>query len=193
MPGVKNVLMLTGLFPGEIRNDIVANSKYNTQFAADALQWSFLKGLTNYYKNLRLLNFPFIGSYPTLYKTPFIKSFSFGKDKGFDGDNIGYFNLIGLKNVIIYRQAKSNIRNWAKQTEGGKAILIYSAFLPFLKAAIGAKKEFDGLKVYLILPDLPQFMGGPNNALYKAFKKITNEQLYKCFSQIDGTGNGQAH
>jgi glycosyltransferase involved in cell wall biosynthesis len=186
MPGIKNVLMLTGLFPDEIRNEIIAKSKYNTQFAADALQWSFVKGLTNYYTNLHLVNFPFIGSYPTLYKTPFIKSFLFGKDKGFDGVNVGYFNLIALKNIIIYRQAKSNIRNWIKQTKGEKVILIYSAFLPFLKAAIAAKQEFAGLKVYLILPDLPQFMGGPDNALYRAFKKINNEQLYESFSQIDG-------
>ncbi|HEY9001048.1 MAG TPA: glycosyltransferase [Mucilaginibacter sp.] len=178
--------MLTGLFPDEIRSEIIANSKFNTQFAADALQWSFVSGLTNYYKNLRLLNFPFVGSYPTLCKTPFIRSFSFGKDKGFEGTNIGYLNLIALKNAIIYRQAKSNIRNWVKQTEGEKVVLIYSAFLPFLKAAISAKGEFSNLKVYLILPDLPQFMGGPNNALYKVFKKITNEQLYKCFSQMDG-------
>jgi len=183
---VKNVLILTGLFPDEIRSELIENSKANTQFAADALQWSFLKGLTKYYNNPRVLNFPFVGSYPTLCKTPFIKSFSFGKGKGFDGVNIGYFNLIALKNAIIFRQAKKNIRKWARQTKGEKAIVIYSAFLPFLKAAIAGKKEFPELKVYLILPDLPQFMGGPNNALYKAFKKITNDQLYKCFSQIDG-------
>ena len=183
---MKNILFLTGLFPDEIRSELIENSKANTQFAADAVQWSFLKGLTKYYHNPRVLNFPFVGSYPTLCKTPFIKSLSFGKNKGFDGVNVGYFNLIGIKNAIIFRQAKSNIRNWIKQTEGEKAILIYSAFLPFLKAAIAAKEEFADLKVYLILADLPQFRGGPKNALYKIFKKVTNDQLYKCFSQIDG-------
>jgi glycosyltransferase involved in cell wall biosynthesis len=183
---VKNVLFLTGLFPDEIRTEIIKNSKSNTQFAADALQWSFVEGLVYYFNNLQLLNFPFIGSYPTLYKTPFIKSFCFGNNKGFDGLNIGYFNLMAVKNVSIYRRAISNIRIWAKQNEGEKAILIYSAFLPFLKAAIEAKKEFSDLKIYLILPDLPQFMGGPDNKLYRGFKKYTNNQLLKCFEKTDG-------
>ena len=183
---MKNILFLTGLFPDEIRSELIENSKANTQFAADALQWSFVKGLMNYYKNLYLLNFPFVGSYPTLCKTPFIKSFPFGKNRGVNGLNVGYFNLIAVKNVSIYQLAKKNIRKWARQTEGEKVILIYSAFLPFLKAAIAAKKEFDDLKVYLIMPDLPQFMGGPNNALYKAFKKMTNNELRKSFDQVDG-------
>ena len=98
---MKNILFLTGLFPDEIRSELIENSKANTQFAADALQWSFVKGLMNYYKNLYLLNFPFVGSYPTLCKTPFIKSFPFGKNRGVNGLNVGYFNLIAVKNVSI--------------------------------------------------------------------------------------------
>jgi len=183
---VNSVLFLTGLFPDEIRSELIKNSKANTQFAADAFQWSFVEGLTNYYDDLHLLNFPFVGSYPTLCKTPLIRSFDFGKDKAFYGRNIGYFNLIAIKNISIYQQAKNDIRKWAKQTTGKKAILIYSAFLPFLKAAIAAKEEFSDLKVYLIMADLPQFMGGPNNALYRAFKKMTNNGLQESFRQIDG-------
>lgn len=183
---MKSVLFLTGLFPDEIRSEIIENSKSNTQFAADALQWSFAEGLVHHYQNLQLLNFPFVGSYPTLYKTPFIKSFSFGKSNRFQGLNVGYFNLIAVKNFNIYRQAKSNIRNWVEQNKGEKAILIYSAFLPFLKAAIATKKEYPDLKIYLILPDLPQFMGGPDNKLYRAFKKYTGTQLQECFKKMDG-------
>lgn len=183
---MKSLLFLTGLFPNEIRSELVKNSKSNTQFAADALQWSFVEGLTNYYDNLRLLNFPFIGSYPTLYKTPFLKSVSLGTNNGFHGENIGYFNLIAVKNISIYRLAKKHITKWAKQTDGEKCILIYSAFLPFLKAAISVKEELGNLKLFLILPDLPQFMGGPSNGLYRAFKKFTNGRLQECFKQMDG-------
>ena len=180
------VLFLTGLFPKEIREEIVTNSKYNTQYAADALQWSFVEGMTSYYKNIRLLNFPFIGSYPTLYKTPKIKQFSFGEDIGFDGLNVSYFNFIALKNIDMYRKTKKGIFDWARKNEGKKTLLIYSVYLPFLKAAIAAKKEFSDLKVIVIIPDLPIFMGGPNNVFYRAFKKYNRNALEKCYHHLDG-------
>jgi len=180
------VLFLTGLFPKEIREEIVANSKYNTQFAADALQWSFVEGMTSYYKDIRLLNFPFIGSYPTLYKTPRIKQFRFGKEMGFDGLNVSYFNFIALKNIDIYRKAKENILEWARKNEGKKTLLIYAVYLPFLKAAIAVKKEISDLKVVVIIPDMPIFMGGPNNVFYRAFKKYTRDALEKCYNHLDG-------
>lgn len=181
-----NILFLTGLFPKEIRAEIVSNSKYNTQFAADALQWSFVEGMTFYYKNFRLLNFPFVGSYPTLYKTTHIQQFAFGKEMNFDGLNIGYFNFIALKNIDIYNKVKKGIFDWAGQTSGKKTLLIYAAYLPFLKAAIAAKKEFADLKIVVILPDMPIFMGGPDNIFYRAFKRYNRNALEKCFHHLDG-------
>ncbi|MCO5935985.1 glycosyltransferase [Mucilaginibacter sp. RB4R14] len=182
----KKVLFLTGLFPSEIREEIVSNSKFNIQFAADALQWSFVKGLGAYYDDLTVLNFPFVGSYPTLYKVPIVKRIAFGSMSGFTGINPGYFNLLGLKNIDIYLSAKREIKKWALNTNGEKVIIIYSAFLPFLKAAINSKELFNELKVVLILPDLPQFMGGPNNVFYRIFKNYTYNALQKLFKKTDG-------
>jgi glycosyltransferase involved in cell wall biosynthesis len=182
----KKVLFLTGLFPSEIRDEIVSNSKFNVQFAADALQWSFVKGLDAYYDDLTVLNFPFVGSYPTLYKVPVIKKIKFGAGSGFTGINAGYLNFIGLKNIDIYLRARSEIKKWALNTKGDKVIIIYSAFLPFLKAAINSKELFKELNVLLILPDLPQFMGGPDNVFYRIFKSYTYNALQKLFKKIDG-------
>jgi glycosyltransferase involved in cell wall biosynthesis len=180
------VLFLTGLFPEEMRPEIISNSKSNTQFAANNLQWSFVKGLIPYYNSLSVLSFPFLGSYPTLNKTPRIKQLSFGREMGFDGLSVSYFNFIALKNIDIYRKAKKRIADWALQNQGPKTLLIYQIYLPFLKAAIAAKKEFSDLKVIVIVPDLPIYMGGPNNALYRAFKRYTRGEAEKCYSQLDG-------
>ncbi|HVW13938.1 MAG TPA: glycosyltransferase [Mucilaginibacter sp.] len=182
----KKVLFLAGLFPAEIREEIIRNSKFNTQFAADALQWSFVKGLSFYYEDLELLNFPFLGSYPTLNKSPHVGEFAFGQSQGFHGLNAGYFNFIGLKNFSIYRRARKYLKNWSEQNDEEKVILIYSAFLPFLKSAIAAKKKNGNLKIYVILPDLPQFMGGPDNVLYRIFKRYTSSALQDAFEHSDG-------
>jgi len=183
---MKNLLFLTGLFPEEIRSELIKNSKSNTQFAADGLQWSFVEGMISYYRDFKVLNFPFLGSYPTLHTTTAVKQFSFGQELGFDGLNIGYFNFFGLKNFDIYYKAKKGIFDWARQNDGEKTILIYSAFLPFLKAAITAKREFKGLKILLIVTDMPEHMGGPDNMLYRIFKEYNRDTLQKCFNEVDG-------
>ena len=76
--GTKKVLFLTGLFPEEIVTEIISNSKFNTQFAANALQWSIVMGLSAYYQRLKVINMPFVGAYPNLYKKIRIKEFPFG-------------------------------------------------------------------------------------------------------------------
>jgi len=185
MSGVKNVLMLAGLFPDEIRNEIIANSKYNTQFAADALQWSILKGLSSYYQQIEVANFPFVGAYPRLNKSPFIKTFKFG-GRNIRGNNIGYLNFVGYKNVDIYRKAKKYISEWAVQHPGEKVILIYAAYLPFMKAAIAAKKYDSSIKLCLVLPDLPQFMNKHSGFLLKLFIKKLIIKLQKALISMDG-------
>ncbi|MBS1520084.1 MAG: glycosyltransferase [Bacteroidetes bacterium] len=179
------VLFLTGLFPTEIREEIIKNSKNNTQYAADGLQWSLVEGLTAYYKDIKVLNFPYIGSYPTLYSTTSIKQFAFGKELGFDGFNVGYFNFLGLKNFDIYSKAKKRIFDWARQNNEDKTILIYNPFVPFLKAAIAAKRKFKNIKIAVIITDLPQHMGGPDNVFYRIFKKYNNAILEKSLNEVD--------
>lgn len=182
---MKNVLFLTGLFPQEIRSEIIDNSKYNTQFAADALQWSLVKGLSFYYPNMKVINMPFVGAYPNLYKTTDIKEFPFGKEYGFDGLNVSYINLIGFKRFDIFRKARTIILDWIKNTKGDKIILIYHAFLPFLLASINGKKKYADVKICLIMPDLPQYTGRNRNFLFKVLNNYNNKKLQECFKSVD--------
>jgi len=62
------IIFLGGLFPEEIRNEIENKSNGVIQYAADALQWAIVDGLDSHTEKLRIINLPYIGSYPTRYK-----------------------------------------------------------------------------------------------------------------------------
>lgn len=64
----KNICFITGFFPVTIYNEIITNSKFNVQNAADKLQKSFIEGLLSYYPKMYVINVPFVGSFPKRYK-----------------------------------------------------------------------------------------------------------------------------
>ena len=57
------VAFLMGLFPKDNRNEIIKNSRGPIQFAADALEWGYVKGISEQNIKCELFNAPFIGSY----------------------------------------------------------------------------------------------------------------------------------
>ena len=62
------VAFLMGLFPKDNRNEIIKNSRGPIQFAADALEWGYVKGISEQNIKCELFNAPFIGSYPKRYE-----------------------------------------------------------------------------------------------------------------------------
>ena len=70
------VAFLMGLFPKDNRNEIIKNSRGPIQFAADALEWGYVKGISEQNIKCELFNAPFIGSYPKRYGKPFYTSYS---------------------------------------------------------------------------------------------------------------------
>ena len=62
------VSLLLGCFPSDKYDEIVSNSKGVIQYAADALQKSFLEGLSTFFDDIHVINLPYIGSFPFRYK-----------------------------------------------------------------------------------------------------------------------------
>ena len=88
------VAFLMGLFTKDIRNEIIKNSRGPIQFAADALEWGYVKGISEQNIKCELFNAPFIGSYPKRYGKPFYTSYSNEKiSKWVNLTNVGFCNL----------------------------------------------------------------------------------------------------
>lgn len=183
MENRNNIIFLGGLFPEEIKTEIENKSKGVIQNAANVLQWAVVKGLDFHTTRLRLLNLPYVGSYPLRYLDFKLRSFNFSHNGKAEDINAGFLNLSIFKFYSRYLNSKSNLNKMIK--EGDEIIIIYAMHLPFIKAAIKIKKKYPSIKVCLIVPDLPQYMGGKNNFLFRLLKFFENTQLENLIQKVD--------
>ena len=188
---IMKILLLFGLFPKEHKDQIINNSRGAIQYAADAFQWSFVKGLTHYYHNISLINLPFIRPFPKFNSIKKENSYEFTFYDNPDlnkGKNIGFNNVLGLRSISRYWNTKKALLKWNSETHGEKIILIYSVNIPFLSAAIKIKKKTknEKLKICLIVPDIPIYMSDlPKKIHTKLLIRLQNFLLKKLYPNVD--------
>lgn len=182
-----NIILLMGLFPPQIRADIELNSKGVIQYAADALQWSIVKGFGNFCNlcNLKIINLPFIGSYPLRFKTFRSKAFSFEHRKDADDFNVGFLNLPIVKMFSRYINAKKALKKTMLHCDGKTVIVIYSINSPFLCAAVDIKRKYPNTKICVIVPDLPQYMSDTKNVFYHSLKSVDSLFIKRAINEVD--------
>lgn len=161
------IVLVLGIFPSEKYNDIITESKGNIQYAADALQKSFLEGIVYYSKSANLdisiINFPYIGSFPERYKRLFSEEYDFNfiSQNGniAKGRNIRFCNLKGYKMFSRYIHTKKELNKICSNSVDNVICIIYAIHSPFLMAAIDIKKKYTSkFKIIQIVPDLPEYM-----------------------------------
>lgn len=183
-----SIMLLFGLFPKEHKELISKQSRGLIQYAADALQWSFVQGITHFSKEVSLTNLQYIGSYPKLYNKFRIPGFRFNicsTECDNRGENVSFINLFLYRNLSRYLNAKRSLLKWGKHTAGKKTIIIYAVHTPFIKAAVEVKKELPEIDICLIVPDLPKFMSSNNNIFVRILKSYNEYQLSKLYKHID--------
>ncbi len=185
------VSFLTGFFPSYRYNEIISHSRGVIQYAADALQNSILQGLIGVYPDITVINLPYLGGYPQLYNKP-IYSGSKGSHLLSNGqshiiNDIGFCNIKGIKHLSRYYQVRHALHRWCEQNNGEqKVVLIYAVTSPFIKACADMKKKFQDLKIVLIVPDLPEYMGGTNSGYMKYIRQVNQKILNKGYQVVDG-------
>ena len=142
--------------------------------------------------NVEILNLPYIGSYPKRYNKfcSINGTFTYVTQNGniVRGKNIKFCNLSGFKLISRYEQAKNALLRWCKENEEeDKIVITYAIHTPFLKACVDVKtKYFETLKIVLIVPDLPEYMGGKRNQIMD-FLRVRNEKILSfLYRKVDG-------
>lgn len=156
-----DIAFLCGIFPEENYDDIVKNSKGNIQNASNELQKAYIDGLDKLNANtIKLINAPFIGSYPGSYKKLFVRRFEFSHSQYADDISVGFCNLSLINYFSKAKNLSREAFRWAKRNNGGKrkVLLAYSASYSMVKAISKIKKHFPDIITCLIVPDLPQYM-----------------------------------
>lgn len=96
--------------------------------------------------------------------------------------NIPYFSILSRT-----RSLKKEARAWAKaHREEEVRVLVYSMHSPFMAAALEVKKVIPTAKIYVIVPDLPQYMDMAMSRVKAALKKVNWMQISSMLPKFDG-------
>lgn len=180
-----DIMCLMGLFPKGYEDEIVRNSIFGTQNAANKLQWGIVKGLdAQPGVTVRVCNSLYIGAYPKRYRKAVIPTFSFEHCPGANDVNIGFLNLPVIKQLSRYIGVRRQLDNWARKiTEDKKVLLVYALTTPFVQLASYIQKKYPNVKVCIVVPDLPEYMnvgGMQKNGLYAKVKRLEIAWLKHC-------------
>lgn len=178
------VVFLGGIFTPGQTDYVLKQSKGNIQNAADAFQKNIIRGLTeNAGADVSMVNLPFIGTYPYLFSEP--------KFPGTREEVLDDVKLVGMP-FVLGRPWKTFSRFLAAakglaevDTQRGSVILIYSAHLPFLAAALLQKLRKRDTRVCLVLPDFPEFMD-ERGRLYAMAKAVESRLFRLLAKRMDG-------
>jgi glycosyltransferase involved in cell wall biosynthesis len=180
---MSKIIYLGGIFfPSQI-DEIISSSTGNIQNAADSLQKNFLKGLVQASgKKIALVNLPFVGSFPRRYRRiifPAASEFLYG---GVDAKGVAFINLQYVKFLGRFFSALVGLRSLCSTSSN--TIIIYSAHLPFIFAALVFKLTRRDSHLCLILPDFPEFMGEGGLA-YRSLKAVESAVFRRTAKYID--------
>jgi len=92
-------------------------------------------------------------------------------------------NLPGLRPFMrIFQFVRHGLSALRSPCDG---ILVYSVHTPLVIAAL-LLKWLRGVPVFIFIPDLPIFMGGPSNPLKRLLKRIDNRVVRRLVANTDG-------
>ena len=181
-----SVIFLSNLFLENQKISIENNSKGNIQYAANTLQWNFVKGIVeNLDSKLEIINAPLVGSYPLYYKKILLKKSYEIYNKTTSITSVAYINLAIFKNLFIKKALQKQIKLYFNNNNNKDChIIVYGMLAPWVLAAIDVKKKYPNIKLCLIVPDLPEHFGDNKSKIQNLRKKIQPD-LYKYIPLFD--------
>lgn len=176
------MLFLGCLFRKEQENEILKLSNIGIANAGNIFQWNLINGLDKL-TTVDIINVLPVGTYPKKYKKLFLKTEKWGKKNSQNNLEIGSINIPVLKQFIRYKKIQIEIKSRIIKRDKIDNIIIYSTYLPFLKAIYKLDKK---TKITLIVTDLPEFYDLVKvGIIEKILRKINNKRIYQYLSRVD--------
>lgn len=161
-------LFLT-LMHNRLKEDIYIENSYSPlQMASNTFEYNLIKGFIINKTNLDVMNFLPVGTFPTKYKKILLKTNEWRIEnvvcKEYGGPNICVVKQIYREKIIYH-----SIKKWIEDTCEEKCIIVYSIYLPFLKALQKIKKKYADIHLSIIITDLPGKFGVKSYNLFKNY------------------------
>lgn len=175
------MLFLGCLFRKENEKEILELSNVGLSNAVNTFQWNLINGF-NTMIPVDIINVLPVGTYPKNYKRIFLKTQKWHSEKNRNNLEVGSVNLPFVKQFMRYKRTKNEIKSRIKESKIDD-IIIYSTYLPFLKAVYKLERD---INITLIVTDLPEFYDLNKVGLVrKILRKINNYFVYKYLKRID--------
>lgn len=182
------VAFLGCIFEEGIEDIVLKNEKGFPQIAANNLGWMFADGLKYHFgSRLKIFSVLAVSRYPR-FKKLFIKPSAWNPLKETRVTYVNYLNIPFFKHFSILLSAFITILPWVlSNRRDNKVLVVYSMYAPFPVLAKIISVLF-GVKVILIVPDLPEFMrvGVKTHWLLNLAVKINHAQLYFFSKRFSG-------
>lgn len=184
-------IFLGCFLPDAIYPAIVKNSKGSVSNAADALQKSFVEGLSEALDNFSILNFPSIGMWPKTYRKLFFHQYNYTyvthKGKSFPCINPGFLNLYMYSRHDIDVKAQQNIGKIVESSDETVCVFVYAILPRTMHACYKIKKKYgDKVRFVLIVPDLPEYQGVRKHYLQEVLLKRRQRNYDIYYHAFDG-------
>lgn len=182
------ILFLTTLYDRNLEDYYLCRSKTGLQGAANTFQWNLIDGMDNYLEadDFTIFNTLPVGTYPKHYSDLIIKSRQWSHRDNARDFEIGFINLLGIKQITRYIKYKKAIIKWIKSNNGKKSIVLYSLYLPLIKAIIKVKKEYPEITTNIIVTDIEGEHGMlPKNPMKAFIMKQYGKSIIKNINSID--------
>lgn len=177
-----NVLFLSLLYHPSTMEEVGKNSKDGFQNQINNYQWAFVEGLQQTLgegERLSVLNCLPVGVFPMHYRMPTLPSRRFSPDFM----EIGCMNLPWLKQRGRMRRAEAEMERWVRRDENNRHILLYTLYLPYMKAVERVKARHPDVKATVIVTDLPNELGissGRRGMLKKLEYQMGDTRIEAC-------------
>jgi len=178
---MRPIIYISTFFPKESCDATLNKMNSAANISASAFSYSLLSGLAKAVaSHLYVINVPPTGPYPFNYKN-IMSHKSYTEEYGVEVESIGGLNLYGVQNFSI----TANIYRSLLQLNIGDAdIIVYSANISLLKAAVLYKDKFKDTHITLVVPDLYEDINN-NSWLHKSFKEMFLGSFDKLCTFVD--------
>ncbi len=182
-----NVAFLTLLYhPDEVKA-VSRLSRDGLQNQIDAYQWAFVEGIRQNLaagESLTIINSLPVGAFPTRYRRLFLKSKTFP-----DGiTQLGGLNLPPFKQRGRAGRAERALERWVSASLDNRTVLVYSLYLPYMRAAVAVKRRHPDVRVTVIVTDLPNELGiaSGRTGLMRRIEYAMGRRRVDLCAQLDG-------
>ncbi len=151
-----NLFYMGLIYPKEDYFIIASKCKRGMQTQLDNFQKLVIEALEKspLVNDLLICNSLPVGVYPLHYADLYLSAIQNGNIH-----SVGCLNLPYFKQKMREKRSYDLLMKWLAKSPYNRDVLLYSLYLPYMRAAVKAKESYPDLKLGIIVPDIPTDLG----------------------------------